>query len=72
MATLCPASKMQSTLIEDLEVAGREKVRCQDHKRVRPNQETMLNTPPTVIGEMTLVCVSVCVCGGGGGGGGEG
>ena len=54
MDTSCPATKVQCTLIEDLEVAGREKVRGQDHKGVGPNQEPMFYAPPTVIGKMTL------------------
>ena len=75
MDALCPAPKVQGTLVEQLAAAGREEVGGEEDKRIGPHQEGMFYTPPPVIVEMTLhmcmwrenmvgryVCTCLCVC----------
>ncbi len=54
MADSGPAAQVKRALVEDVAVAGREKVSSQDDKGVGPDQETMLHTPPLVIVKVAL------------------
>ena len=60
MGTPSPAAQVERTLVEQLTVTWRKEDGGEDDKRIGPNEEGVLHTPPLVIEEMTL-CVCVCV-----------
>ena len=50
-----PTAQMKCTLIQYLTVVGRQNMAGENDERVRPDEETQLNTPPLVIVDIILV-----------------